>query len=99
MAKLLCPTSKVYFVEYNPASKNKYFGNRLFSIKRLYEIVPSNNRMLTYLITTENAHLIINATVIVFLVVSTIYNWKLLKDFSRKISKAYQAHKCAQNRK
>jgi hypothetical protein len=55
--------------------------------------------MLTHLINPENAHLILNAIVVAFFIASTIYNWRLLKDFRVKISKAYHEHKCAQNSK
>jgi len=38
---------------------------------------------------SEYAHLIISSIVVVFLVLNIIYNWKLIKQFKRKITKAY----------
>ncbi|HEX8607662.1 MAG TPA: hypothetical protein VF679_03355 [Pedobacter sp.] len=49
--------------------------------------------MYTNTLSDENAHLIINAVVLLFLVVGITYNWKLIKEFGLKISEAYREHR------
>lgn len=45
--------------------------------------------MVINFIATERAHFIINAIVVLFITISTFYNWKLIKQFRLKITKAY----------
>jgi hypothetical protein len=55
--------------------------------------------MLANYLSTAQQHLLIDAIVIAFLFVSTIYNWKLIKEFKIKVTKAYLEHRLSKVKK
>jgi hypothetical protein len=49
--------------------------------------------MLTNTLSIEQSNLIIDAVVILFMIASLLYNWRLIKNFKLKITEAYREHR------